>query len=113
MDQIQQQIQHAKKLFEKRSRIEAVHPYAEHIELFLSCISPQYAEETQKKLVEYQLARTKPELFIVPTSKVNFNWQTTDDAGDTIDGEKVLNDFGAKAIYGTLNSVYKNLFIFN
>lgn len=103
----------SKKLFNQRNIIDAVHPYREHIELFLACISQNYAEETQEKLVEYQLSCTKPENFIVPDSTVHFNWQTTDDSGDSIDGEKVYNDFCARAFYGPINSTFANLFNLN
>jgi len=103
----------AKKLFNQRKIIDALHPYREHIELFLACVSTEYAEETQEKLVEYQLARTKPDNFIVPKSRVPFNWQTTDDSGDTIDGEKVLNDFCARAVYGSVDSKFAELYRLN
>lgn len=109
----QEEVLEAKNRFKKRVLIDAIHPYREHIELFLACISPEYGEETQTKLVEYQLACTKPEDFIVPSSKVNFHWQTTDDSGDTIEGEKVLNDYAARSIYGPLNEVFKQVFLLN
>ena len=103
----------SKELFNKRNLIDAIHPYREHIELFLACISTEYAEETQEKLVEYQLTRTKPDSFIVPESRIAFNWQTTDDAGDSIEGERVYNDYAARSIYGPLNKTFKDLYLLN
>jgi len=109
----QTEVEQSKELFKNRKPIDLVQPYLEHIELFLSCISPEYADEAIKKLTQYQLEKTKPEDFIVPDSRVSFNWQTTDDAGDTIKGEKVLNDYAARAIYGPLYDVYPRLYSLN
>lgn len=102
----------AKKKFNNRQTIENVQPYIEQSELFLACIEPSYCQEVQKALAEKAL-NGKETLFTVENSQVNFLWQTTDDQGDTINGDKVSNPLAIRTFYGPLADHMQKLVALN
>jgi hypothetical protein len=102
----------AKKRFEGRKRIEKTQPYIEHTELYLALIEPAYCAEVQKALTQKALYGIES-LFTVENSQVNFIWQTTDDQGDTVDGNKVSNPLAIRTFYGPIEQHMQPLMALN
>lgn len=101
MSEIDDDYEKHKERFKARNIISELHPYADHTELYLGLIEPEYCAEIQRTLVAKSLNEEKSP-FAAANSQIKFHWQTTDDMGDTVDGEKVSNIFANKALYGTL-----------
>jgi len=76
--------------------------YADHIELFLALIEPEYNKEVQATVVGLSLGEEPNDTFLVAKSRVKFHWQLTDDYQDTVDGLNEHNPFAIKAMYGTV-----------
>lgn len=101
-----------KRRWDKRAINSNIQPYSFHIELFLGIINPEYNLEIQKAVADANLTGQQTR-FVVPDSKVDFNWQVLDDRCEIINGAKVSNPFGIKALHGTLQEHYDALRVRN
>lgn len=93
--------------FLSRNVIKDIHPYADHAELYLGLIEPEYCAEIQATIAASTLAE-EPGSFAAKSSKVKFIWQTTDDLQDTVNGEKIPNILANKTFYGSFEEHIKS-----
>jgi hypothetical protein len=101
-----------RELWEKRTPIELVPIYKEHIEIFLGAINPAYADEISKTFASIATTDEVPD-FYVENKDLKWHWQILDDKKENVGGIKKANPLAFRSIYRSAHEAYRELRLYN